>query len=259
MYPSKMDPNSKATVDMDRLPFGDFLRDILYEQHFENQDRLGENQGLAVLDFCDDTNLELSDFDFNTLDTWNADNTNMPIQQETPETDSSIDISQMRERVVKVWTDSPWRWQPKGPENTYEEARNLPVPSGRDATLQAQEARKWLDRVVNEKLEQSLRDRVLGLVLKACRQEAIFNRVAASFPSCELMDTMIHIFLHFHACQVTGWIHFPTFKLNDQWHEWIAAAAAAGAVLAPFPTLRRFGLALQESYRECHFPLLYCI
>lgn len=245
IYALKMDPNS-----MDRLPFGDFLRDILYEQNFEHQDRMTENQGLAVLDFCDDTNLELSDFDFNTLDTWNADNgINMPIQQETPETDSSIDISQMRERVVKVWTDSPWRWQPKGPENTYEEAKNLPVSSGKAVTLQAQEARKWLDRVVNEKLEQSLRDRVLGLVLKACRQETIFNRVASSFPSCELMDTMIHIFLHFHACQVTGWIHFPTFKLNGQWHEWIAAAAAAGAVLAPYPTLRRFGLALQESYR----------
>lgn len=246
-----MDANSKELTNIDRLPFEDFLRDILYEQHLNSQDEMIENPGLAVLDFCDNTNLELSDFDFNTLDTWNADNgMHMPVQQETPETENSIDMSQMRARVVKVWTNSPWRWQPKGPENTYEEARNLPVASGNVASLQVQEAGKWLDRVVNEKLEQSLRDRVLGLVFKACRQESIFNRVAASFPSCELMDTMIHMFLHFHACQVTGWIHFPTFRLNEQWHEWIAAAAAAGAVLAPFPTLRRFGLALQESYRE---------
>ncbi|KAI5465861.1 hypothetical protein BGZ63DRAFT_411326 [Mariannaea sp. PMI_226] len=249
-YNQNEDSNSKVFMNIDRLPFGDFLRDILYEQHMDSSDKLAENPGLAVLDFCDDANLELSDFDFNTLETWNADNgVSMPMQQETPETDTSVDLAQMRERVVKVWTDSPWRWQPKGPENTYDEASNLPVPPGNAASLQVQEAGKWMDRVVNEKLEQSLRDRVLGLVLKACRQGSIFNRVAASFPSCELMDTMIHIFLHFHACQVTGWIHFPTFKLNSQWHEWIAAAAAAGAVLAPSPTLRRFGLALQESYR----------
>ncbi|KAK7432706.1 hypothetical protein QQZ08_000565 [Neonectria magnoliae] len=247
-YLSKYNIGSKVPVDMDRLPFSDFLRDILYEQqHTDPQDRLVEGQGLAVLDFCDDTNMELSDFDFNTLDLWNADiGANLPMQQETPETDTSIDISQMRQRVVKVWTDSPWKWQPNGPENTYGEARNLPVPSGEATSLQIQETRKWL---VNDKLEQSGRDRVLGLVLKACRQESIFNRVAASFPSCELVDTLIHIYLNFHVCQVSGWIHFPTFNLNDQWHEWIAAAAAAGAVLAPSHTLRRFGLALQESYR----------
>ncbi|KPM40652.1 hypothetical protein AK830_g5890 [Neonectria ditissima] len=247
-YSAKFNMGSKIPVDMDRLPFGDFLRDILYEQqHVDHQDKLVEGQGLAVLDFCDDTNMELSDFDFNTLDLWNSDiGANLPIQQETPETDTSIDISQMRQRVVKVWTDSPWRWQPNGPENTYGEAKNLPVPSGEATSLQVQETRKWL---VNGKLEQSGRDRVLGLVLKACRQESIFNRVAASFPSCELVDTLIHIYLNSHVCQVSGWIHFPTFKLNDQWHEWIAAAAAAGAVLAPSHTLRRFGLALQESYR----------
>ncbi|KAH7170586.1 hypothetical protein EDB81DRAFT_837350 [Dactylonectria macrodidyma] len=242
----KMNTGNKATLDMDRLPFGDFLRDILYEQSFDNPDRLVEGQGLAVLDFCDDTNMELSDFDFNTLDTWNSDNTaNLPTQQETPETDASIDISKMRQRVVKVWTDSPWRWQPNGTENMYGETKNLPVPSG-EANMQVRETRKWL---VHDKLEQSGRDRVLGLVLKACRQETIFNRVAASFPSCELVDTLIHIYLNSHVFQVSGWIHFPTFKLNEQWHEWIAAVAAAGAVLAPSLTLRKFGLALQESYR----------
>lgn len=246
-YPPKMDMGAKVPLDMDRLPFGDFLRDILYEQNFDNQAKLVEGQGLAVLDFCDDTNMELSDFDFNTLDTWNSDTTgNFPIQQETPETDTSIDISQMRQRVVKVWTDSAWRWQPNGTEDTYGETKNLPVPSGEANSLQVRETRKWL---VHDKLEQSGRDRVLGLVLKACRQESIFNRVAASFPSCDLVDTLIHIYLNFHVSQVSGWIHFPTFKLNEQWPEWIAAVAAAGAVLAPSPTLRRFGLALQESYR----------
>ena len=60
---------------------------------------------------------------------------------------------------------------------------------------------------------------------------------------------MLHVFLNSHTNQVSDYIHFPTFKLNEQEPEWIAGAAAAGAVLTPIPTLRKFGYALQESVR----------
>ncbi len=52
-----------------RVPFSDFLRDIIFP--LSDPPRMAEEvQGLAVLDFCDDTNLELNDIDFGVLDNW---------------------------------------------------------------------------------------------------------------------------------------------------------------------------------------------
>ncbi|CAM1505632.1 Fc.00g112690.m01.CDS01 [Cosmosporella sp. VM-42] len=249
-YPPAMDPTSNM-ADMNHFPFSGFLRDVLYDQPFD-PNRLAENQGLAVLDFCDNTNLDMTDMDFGLLDHWNGDGMmshTIPTDQATPQTDGSVDISHMRQNLVKVWTDSPWRWDPKTNDSGYREQGNLPVSTGDTASAQFQERRKRLERLVKEKLEPSGRDRVLAIVLEICRQNSTSNRVAASFPSVDVIDTLVHIFLNSHACQVSAWIHFPTLKLSDQWPEWVAVAAAGGAVLTPFQTLRKFGFALQEAVR----------
>ncbi|KAF5008273.1 hypothetical protein FDECE_5437 [Fusarium decemcellulare] len=246
----KLEPGSGGPMGMGRLPFCDFLRDVLYDQQFDHSARLAENQGLAVLDFCDDSNLELSDMDFGLLDHWNTDGmTTMPAQQETPETDNSVDIAQMRQSLVNAWDVSPWRWDPVANDNAYGEQANLPVPTRDVASIQAQASKKGLKKVIDQRLELTGRDRVLALVLSACRPDSMSNRISSSFPSAEVMDIMVHIYLNSHTNQVSEWIHFPTFKLNEQEPEWIAGAAASGAVLAPIPTLRKFGYALQESVR----------
>lgn len=253
-----MDPNTNPEGNSN-IPFTDFLRDVLYEQNMD-QGRLVENQGLAVLDFCNNSNMELTDMDFGLLDNWNVDGMvvqqSMPIQQDTPRTDTSVDIAQMRQNLVKVWTDSPWRWDPKVHDTGYQDQNNLPIPAGDTSSAKFQEGRNMMDRVVKQKLEQSSRDRVLAIVLAICQQHATSTRVAAAFPSADVLDTLVHIFLNSHACQVSEWIHFPTFKLNDQWPEWVAVAAAGGSVLTPYPTLRKFGLALQEAVRKSTRPII---
>ena len=57
-------------------------------------------------------------------------------------------------------------------------------------------------------------------------------------------------FLVENRYSVSSWIHLGTFKLNAQLPEWLAAVAAAGAVMAPVPVLRRFGFAIQEAVRK---------
>lgn len=249
------EPNA---VDMNRPLFSDFLRDVLYDQPLHSG-RMTDNQGLSVLDFCDDTNLDLTDMDFGILDHWNGDSimtTPLPTNPDTPQTDSSVDISQMRQNLVKVWTDSPWRWDPTANDNGYREQGNLPVPTKDTTSAQFQERRKRLEKIVQEKLEPSSRDRMLAIVLSICRQTSTTNRVASSFPAVDVMDTLVHLFLNSHACQVSGWIHFPTLKLNQQWPEWIAVAAASGAMLTPILTLRKFGMALQEAVRKSYISLI---
>lgn len=255
--PPPFDPQQANIMDFNHVPFFDFLRDVLYQQPFDPS-KLADPQGLAVLDFCDDTNMELTDMDFGLLDHWNldplTDGSLPPTLEIAPQcSQSSAEIAQMRQNLVKAWTESPWQWDPANHDSGYKEQGNLPVPVADTASVQYQESRQRLERVIREKLDQSGRDRVLAIVLSTCRQNATTSRVAASFPSLDVMDTMVHIFLASHACQVSSWIHFPTFSLNNQWPEWIGVAAAAGAVLIPVPTLRKFGFAVQEAVRKCNF------
>ncbi|KAB5551149.1 hypothetical protein GE09DRAFT_1125088 [Coniochaeta sp. 2T2.1] len=243
-----------AMLDVAKLPFSDFLRDVLYEQSLGDQTRYAEAQGLAVLDFCDDANLELNDIDFGLLDHWNIDGNmfgqdpNAALQtsktQEPPP-----DLDKMRQRLVQIWTKSPWRFNPEKTDTGFNEQGNLPLPS-RDAgaaRLHSRQVRQ--DHVIEETLYPASRDKILAIVLSTCRNDNMMSRVASSFPSAEVMDSWVHIFLASHMCQVSSFIHYPSFSLNTQWPEWLAMAASAGAVLAPIPTLRRFGFALQEAVR----------
>ncbi|KAG8665827.1 hypothetical protein FPOAC1_010628 [Fusarium poae] len=243
--------------DADQLPFCDFLRDVLYEQQYDQPARMPDNQGLDVLDFCNDTNMELSDMDFGLLDHWNAggtgmDNmTTMPVQTDTPRSDNSTDLAHahIRQNLVTAWDVSPWRWDPVAKDNAFGEQGNLPVSTKDVASFQAEASKGGLRRVVDQRLDFAARDGVLALVLGSCQPEAMSSRISGSFPSADLLDTMLHVFLNSHTNQVSEYIHFPTFKLNEQEPEWIAGAAAAGAVLTPIPTLRKFGYALQEAIR----------
>jgi hypothetical protein len=163
---------------------------------------------------------------------------------------AAVDLSQLRRTLVNVWTTSPWRWHPSHHDSGYEEQKHFSVSSGDVASSQLQRSRQGLDKVIDQKLDPSLRDRVLAIVLSTCKTPAMVTQTASSFPSAEVMDTLVHIFLASHLCSVSSWIHVPLFNMSAQWPDWIAVAAAAGGVLTPVPTLRKFGLALQESVRR---------
>ncbi|GAP83481.1 putative C6 and C2H2 transcription factor -like protein [Rosellinia necatrix] len=236
------------TANMTHQPFSDFLRDVLYTQSLDPS-RLVEAQGLAVLDFCDDANYELNEMDFGMLDHWNIDGMGeRPVvtQAATPQTDdSSVDMAQMRQKLVKIWMESPWRWVPDKRDHGYNEY-DLPLPC-RDSA--SQHFQRQVGRVVKDKLDPSTRDKVLAVVLGTCKGDSIRLQVAASFPSPEIIDALTHIFLASHQCSVSSWIHFGTLALNSQCPEWLVTAAAAGATMTPVLTLRKFGFAIQEAVR----------
>lgn len=208
-------------------------------------------QGLAVLDFCDDANLDMNDIDFGILDNWNLGNIHGMIATDpnlanyvANQSEDSADMSHMRQRLVSIWADSPWRWVPDGTkDNIHTLKSNLPLGDIKGSQLRA-------DKVVNEMLESSGRDKILAIVLGTCQNNVMLGRVASSFPSTEVMDSLVHIFLAWHLCQVSEFIHFGSFRMNDQCPEWLAVAAAAGATLTPVRSLRKFGFALQEAVRK---------
>lgn len=239
-------------MDPNRLPFADFLRDVLRENSAESS-RTAPIQGLTLLDFCDHGNLELSDGDFTLLDHLNTEGNHELAYgaRPPPEThgrENSTEMAQVRQDLVEMWTNAPRnadhsRTQSGGRKGQ----RTLDTTGSSDS---APQSRYRIDRVIFEKLDQSARDRVLAMVLSYPRQTLAFGRVASSFPSVEVMDILVHSFLSSLANQASEWVHFPTFRLNAQSPEWIAVAAAAGAVLSPVPSLRAFGFMLQEAARK---------
>lgn len=241
-------PYQAPELDVPANPtFSDFLRDVLYEQSMQDHQRMAEAQGLAVLDFCNNANLELKDIDFGLLNHWNIEDA---FGYQQPKQDDSVDMSAMRSKLVKIWTESPWRWNPGTSDSGYTEQSNLPL-SSRDAQ-RSQENGREIDKAIQDKLHSSSRDKIMAVILSNCKESSVRARVASSFPSTEVMDSWIHIFLASHMCQVSAWIHYGSFSLNSQWPEWLAMAASQGAVMTPVPTLRRFGFALQEAVRECY-------
>jgi hypothetical protein len=213
-----------------------------------------EASGLAALGFYDDANLDFDAFDFDILDHWNLDAPQSEADQTAANAQDPAGVAAMRSALVKIWTESPWRWSPQKTDNCYNEQPNLPLPSSDAHRVQLHSNRPAVDRVVKDKLLGSCRDKILAIVLSTCREKLMENRVAASFPSADTMDSWINLFLAAHHCQVSSWIHYGSLSLNSQCPEWLAMAAAAGAVLTPVPAFRKFGLALQEAVRECSFP-----
>ncbi len=233
-----------------RPNFPEFLRDVLYDQPLSGSARLPETQTSAVLDFYDDANLDFQEFDFSLLDHWNLDPTRNMADHTTLSEDPA-GMTAMRSALVKMWTESPWRWTPGKSDNCYTEQSNLPLPAHHAHGSQTEGDPTAADRMAHNKLHPACRDKILAIILSTCREMQMTSRVASSFPSADMMDSWINIFLAAHMCQVSSWIHYGSFSLNAQWPEWLAVASAAGAVLTPVPAFRNFGFALQEAIRKC--------
>jgi hypothetical protein len=155
----------------------------------------------------------------------------------------------MRQRLAKIWTESSWHWVPGKLDHGFCEQSNLPVQTGALNTTQFTESRNHNGRAIQEHLDQSSRDKVLAIVLSTCQAASMTARVASAFPSVEVVDTLMQLFLASHFCQADSWLHLNTLNLNSQWPGWLGAAIAAGAVLTPETPLRKFGFALQEAVR----------
>jgi len=215
--------------------------------------RIEEAQGLAVFDFSDDTTLELNDTDFGLLDFYNnGDLMNNDVEgvlDQSLRYENTVDMSKMRQRLTEIWMESPWRWDPNKLDHGFCEQSNLPVPSRDMSSPQFRESGRNVEFLIGHKLEQSTRDKVLAMVLSSCRQTATIMRVAASFPSAEVLDTLLRLFLASQLCQTSSWVHYGTLTVNRQWPEWLGAAVAAGAILTPISALRKFGFAVQEAVR----------
>ena len=141
-------------------------------------------------------------------------------------------------------------WKPAHEDHALADQENLSVPKSIDSP----ESNVTSDRqILSERLSPSSRDLIFGIVLQTS-QQASMTRIMKSFPSTELLDSLIQSFFEWQRQQLDSWIHGPTFQPSQEDPDILAALAAAGAVRSTIPTIRKLGYALIEIVR-LYFPV----
>ncbi|KAL4816049.1 hypothetical protein BDW67DRAFT_191207 [Aspergillus spinulosporus] len=143
-----------------------------------------------------------------------------------------------------------WRFVPAPQDHGYCEHENLLLPTDAStSTLTPQEINEGNSSLcaTEPSLDLSSRDKILGIVLSQMKHP--ISAVLSSFPSVQLLDSLIRYYLTAPFSSAHSWIHRGTFSPQKLCPELLLAMAAAGAVLTPDPALRKLGFAMQEVVR----------
>ncbi|KZM19729.1 nucleic acid binding [Ascochyta rabiei] len=203
----------------------------------------------GIMDLNFDMDVGLTDLDLGLLDQYNF---QIPFTAGTPSTDAQgLEPQPLENDSAPVRTEafkhSIWRYLPRRDrDHSGMEQTNLAFPdSDKDHNRRAHLPQR---RAINERLGRVSRDRLMALVLGTCSPENV-KRIASAFPSVELLDGLIQIFLTSPALDVQSWFHLPTLSLAKLSPELLACIVSAGAASTPDVPLRKLGFALHEAAR----------
>ena len=222
-------------MEFDESSLADFLKDIMQTSPSMADPTSQVWTPRDVLNFGIDTTFDFGDIDFglSTLPVPAGGASDrlpplLPIPAErydqvpasgtrTPDVRNSINLG------TQAFKKSLWQWTPAQQDHGYAEQLNLSLPY---QNIDSPETRLAADvHLVDQRLEQSSRDKILAMILSTC-EPAVFGRVVSSFPSAELLDNLMHQFFSYQLSQTNSWIHLPTFRPNDQIPELIAVIVA---------------------------------
>lgn len=163
-----------------------------------------------------------------------------PIDQHTqprPQDPAAVDRARAFDRSV-------WRYTPRDKTNPVTAGEgNLAFPDGQS---EGQSPAHIPPRnITNERLSYPTRDQLLALVLDSSSRENT-KKIAAGFPSLDLLDGMIQIFFSSPSIDAGSYFHIPTFSPNQIHPVLLACIIAAGACSTPDDLLQKLGLALYE-------------
>lgn len=138
-------------------------------------------------------------------------------------------------------------WEPGREENHELEHQNLILPH--NVRPEYLNSLSEATSIAKKPLSLSMRDRILAMILRTASAQAT-ERTIASFPPLEILRDLIHLaFVRMRDLQAIPVIHVPSFDLNEQRPELLAAFIAYGSIYSPSPSVRKFGYAIQETVR----------
>lgn len=261
MDPTPVHSMNNAMLDIDDSSLADFLSNVMMPTSPNSLAAAGPHSfdfiqqsyysGRDVFNFGMESSLDFNEIDFGWITSQNArqpawnygaapELERAPPVRETRTPDVSTGITAGAEAFQK----SVWRWRPVQQDHAHAEQLNLSLPYKDMQSLEPRHGPKELDQT----LEQTSRDKILAMLLSGCKPQNV-TRIVASFPSAELLDSLMHSFFRSEVHRTDSWIHLPTFRVQSQRPELVGIVLAAGAVLSGVPALRKLGFAIQEAVR----------
>ncbi|KAF1962601.1 hypothetical protein CC80DRAFT_542908 [Byssothecium circinans] len=144
---------------------------------------------------------------------------------------------------AEAFEGSVWRYMPLRNLNpVIAEQPNIAIVDGEEGHQTRSR------RVISERLSTTSRDKLLALVLAESDPSNV-KSISSRFPSLELLDSIIQIFLAAPSIDAGSYFHLPTFSPSKLYPELRAGIVAAGALAMPDVTLHKLGLAFQEASR----------
>lgn len=257
----EFDPRPMSTMggSMAAPELSSYLQNVMDFAPAFNFGPMGSLSGTCTprVPFGLDTNLELDDIDFNSLFTYS---TNIPFDHalQSPEslqqgsekgTQKDRDLERRAQLGSDAYRKSVWRFRPVTSDRGGADHQHLSLPIV-ETDKDSPESRIDLSwRTTSETLDQSSRDKLFAMVLGTIKAPNL-TRVASSFPSLELLDSLLQFYLTSSHCRADTWFHIPSIRpKTGMREELLGAMIAAGAFLTPDDSLRKFGLAIQEVVR----------
>lgn len=237
-----MDHDS-GVFSVDGTFFPNFIPDSLIpslaRNDMETSTNLPHDYIHDVFDHNATFDFDLTDVDFGLIDFFN---TRGIAEAPTDRSDADSGIALGAEAYRR---SSLSNWTPAHEDHALADQGDLSVPESIDSPQTNMRPQR---KVLSERLSQGSRDLIFGMVLQT-NTKATTTRIMKSFPSTELLDSLIQDYFDFQNCHIDSWIHGPTFQPNDQSPDMLATVAAAGAIRSPIPTIRKLGYALMEVAR----------
>ncbi|KAL4749105.1 hypothetical protein BDW72DRAFT_195146 [Aspergillus terricola var. indicus] len=189
---------------------------------------------------------DLTEVDFGLIDFYNSRGSANPAPLQPDETDRDADRDSGIALGAEAYSRSSLSaWKPVHSDHAFADQNDLSVPKSIDSPEASAQSRH---QILSERLSPGSRDLIFGMVLQTS-QRANLTRIMKSFPSTELLDSLIQDFFAYQAQQVDSWIHGPTFHPNEESPDMVGIVAAAAAVKSTIPTIRKLGYALMEVVR----------
>lgn len=205
------------------------------------------------MDLNPDGNTDLDDMDLQFLDSYNVSvpfelGGNLASVPDTqPPSRNSTDPGQPASMCAEAFRNSHWHFRPNAKDFAGAEDHNLSLPP--TAEYPSPESRLSVEsRVTCARLSVATRDSILTLVVKTCNPASL-PKAVLSFPSVELLDTLLQFYLTSSVSQAASFLHAASFDPNEKRPELLAAMAASGAVLTSDPALTKLGYAIAECVR----------
>ncbi|KAK4944544.1 hypothetical protein LTR10_015978 [Elasticomyces elasticus] len=142
--------------------------------------------------------------------------------------------------VVDAFRQSVGRWSPERQNHRIAAESSLTLESARMDCLG-----KFDPKVFDKSLSTSIRDQILGVIIKSCEPDNMIQ-VMSAFPGLDVLDRLLKVFFSWHVTQTESWIHVPTFELKEVRIELLTACIASAAVMSSSRSVQKFGMAIQE-------------